>query len=57
MITRARLEMRNDHNKIVFGRSMWGYCELSDLVEEFFRIMPDYVDQSKCSLKVTNVSH
>jgi hypothetical protein len=57
MITRARLEMVNANNKIVFGRSMWGYCELSDLIVEFFRIMPDYVDQSKCNLKVTDVSH
>ena len=57
MITRARLEMRNQNNKIVFGRSMWGYCELSDLVKEFFRIMPGYVDQSNCSLKVIDVSH
>lgn len=57
MITRARLEMVNANNKIVFGRSMWGYCELSDLIEEFFRIMPDYVDQSKCNLKVYDVSH
>lgn len=57
MITRARLEMRNQNNKIVFSRSMWGYCELSDLILEFFRIMPDYVDQSKCSLKVIDVSH
>jgi hypothetical protein len=57
MMTRARLEMRNQNNKIVFGRSMWGYCELSDLVEEFFRIMPDYVEQGKCHLKVYDVSH
>lgn len=57
MITRARLEMRDTNNKIVFGRSMWGYCELSDLVVEFFRIMPDYVDQSKCNLKVYDINH
>lgn len=57
MITRARLEMINTNDKIVFGRSMWGYCELSDLILEFFRIMPDYVDQSKCRLKVIDVSH
>ncbi len=57
MITRARLEMVNANNKKVFGRSMWGYCELSDLIVKFFRIMPDYVDQSKCNLRVYDVSH
>ena len=57
MITRARLEMRSANDKIVSGRSMWGYCEISDLVKEFFRIMPEYVDQSKCSLRITDVSH
>ena len=57
MITRARLEMVTESGKIRFGRSMWGYCELSDLVVRFFEIMPAYVDQKKCNLKITDITH
>lgn len=57
MITRARLEMVTESGKIRFGRSMWGYCELSDLVVRFFEIMPEYVNQKKCNLKITDITH
>lgn len=57
MITRARLEMVTESGKIRFGRSMWGYCELSDLVVRFFEIMPAYANSPKCHLVVRDVTH
>ena len=54
----ARLELRNKNDKIVFGRSMYGEnAEIGDLVLRFFDIVPEYVNQAECNLKILDVYH
>jgi hypothetical protein len=52
----ARLEMINQRGKIEYGRSMYGEdVEIGDLVKYFFDRMPEYVDQAKCNLRISQV--
>ena len=51
---RVRLEMINQKGKIEYGKSMYGEnVNLEDLVKYFFDRMPEYVNQAKCSLRVS----